>query len=122
MGQEEYRNTFEAIVEIDEIYVGGKPRKKNIHLERETNDNFNKRGRGTAKTPVVGVKERNTGRVYAVVANKNEEGKQISGKQLFNILKKVCKDGTTVMTDQLSSYNILGHKNEKEDNYLCCID
>lgn len=113
MGKEEYRNTFEAIVEIDETYVGGKPRKTNNHSERETNDNFNRRGRGTAKTPVIGVKERNTGRVYAVVANKNEEGKQISGKQLFNILKKVCKDGTTVMTDQLSSYNILDHKNEK---------
>lgn len=113
MSKEEYSDTFEAIVEIDETYVGGKPRKTNNHSERETNDNFNKRGRGTAKTPVVGIKERNTGRVYAVVANKNEEGKQISGKQLFDILKKVCKDGTTVMTDQLSSYNILDKKNEK---------
>lgn len=63
MGKEEYSNTFEAIVEIDETYVGGKPRKKNIHLERETNNNFNKRGRGTAKTPVVGIKERNTGQL-----------------------------------------------------------
>ena len=113
MSKEEYSDTFEAIVEIDETYVGGKPRKTNNHSERETNDNFNKRGRGTAKTPVVGIKERNTGRVYAVVANKNEEGKQISGKQLFDILKKVCKDGTTVMTDQLSSYNILDKENEK---------
>lgn len=113
MSKEEYSDTFEAIVEIDETYVGGKPRKTNNHSERETNDNFDKRGRGTAKTPVVGIKERNTGRVYAVVANKNEEGKQISGKQLFDILKKVCKDGTTVMTDQLSSYNILDKENDK---------
>lgn len=113
MSKEEYADTFEAIVEIDETYVGGKPRKENKHDERETNEKHNKRGRGTSKTPVVGVKERNTGRVYAVVANKNEEGKQISGKQLFNVLKKVCKENTLVMTDQLSSYNILNKPNEK---------
>ena len=113
MSKEEYTDTFEAIVEIDETYVGGKPRKENKHDERETNEKHNKRGRGTSKTPVVGVKERNTGRVYAVVANKNEEGKQISGKQLFNVLKKVCKENTLVMTDQLSSYNILNKPNEK---------
>ena len=95
-------------------YVGGKPRKENKHDERETNEKHNKRGHGTAKTPVVGIKERNTGRVCAVVANRNEDGKQISGKQLFNILKKVCKDNTTVMTDQLSSYNILDKENEKQ--------
>ena len=51
--------------------------------------------------------------MYAVVANKNDEGKQISGKQLFNVLKKVCKENTLVMTDQLSSYNILNKPNEK---------
>ena len=35
----------------------------------------NKLGRGTKKTPVIGVKERGTGRVYASVALPNEEGK-----------------------------------------------
>ena len=29
MGKEEYKDTFEAVVEIDETYVGGKPRKDN---------------------------------------------------------------------------------------------
>lgn len=43
---------------------------------------------GISKTPVIGVKERNTGKVHAVVANYNEEGKQLSGKQLFSVLKK----------------------------------
>ena len=95
------------------LYVGDKPRKENKHDERETREKHNKRGRGTSKTPVVGVKERNTGRVYAVVANRNGEGKQISGKQLFNVLKKVCKKNTLVMTDQLSSYNIFNKPNEK---------
>lgn len=27
--------------EIDETYVGGKPKKSNVHTERETNDAFN---------------------------------------------------------------------------------
>jgi len=113
MGKEEMKEVFEAIVEIDETYVGGKPRKKNKHNEREDNENFNKRGRGTSKVPVIGVKERNTGKVHAVVANKNKDGQQLTGKQLFSVLKKVCKDNTTVMTDQFSGYNILDKENDK---------
>ena len=114
MSKEEYKETFEAIVEIDETYVGGKPRKENKHNEPETNEKHNKRGRGTSKTPVIGVKERNTGRVHCVVATSNADGKQLTGKQLFGVLKKVCKNGTTVMTDQFSGYNILDSENEKE--------
>ncbi len=111
--KEEYKETFEAVVEIDETYVGGKPRKKNKKKDDDNEDKKpNKRGRGTSKTPVIGVVERNTGKVHAVVANYNDEGKQLSGKQLFNVLKKVCKGGNTVMTDQFSAYNILDHKNE----------
>lgn len=115
MEKEEYKETFEAIVEIDETYVGGKPRKDNNHSDDNkdnNNENKPKRGRGTSKTPVIGVKERNTGKVHAVVANYNEEGKQLSGKQLFNVLKKVCKTNTTVMTDQFSGYNILDKEND----------
>ena len=115
MEKEEYKETFEAIVEIDETYVGGKPRKDNNHSDDNkdnSNENKPKRGRGTSKTPVIGVKERNTGKVHAVVANYNEEGKQLSGKQLFNVLKKVCKKNTTVMTDQFSGYNILDKEND----------
>lgn len=110
MGKEEYKETFEAVVEIDETYVGGKPRKNNDHSDDE--DNKPKRGRGTSKTPVIGVKERNTGKVHAVVANYNDEGKLLSGKQLFAVLKKVCKGNNTVMTDQFSGYNILDKENE----------
>lgn len=115
MEKEEYKETFEAVVEIDETYVGGKPRKKNNHKDNEEDDNGDnkpKRGCGTSKTPVIGVKERNIGKVHAVVANYNEDGKQLSGKHLFNVLKKVCKDYTVVMTDQFSGYNILDKEND----------
>ena len=96
MEKEEYKETFEAIVEIDETYVGGKPRKDNNHSDDNkdnSNENKPKRGRGTSKTPVIGVKER-------------------SGKQLFNVLKKVCKKNTTVLTDQFAGYNILDKEND----------
>lgn len=76
--------------------LGGKPRKNNDHSDDE--DNKPKRGCGTSKTPGIGVKGRNTGKVHAVVANyNNEEGKQLNGKQLFAVLKKVCKGNNTVM-------------------------
>ena len=113
MGREEYRYAFEAIVEVDETYVGGKPRKENVHNERETNEKFNKRGRGSSKTPVIGVKERSSGRVHCVVANANENGQQLTGKQLLKVLDNVCKRGTKVMTDQYSGYNIINEGREE---------
>ena len=111
MGTETHKNAFEAIVEIDETYVGGKPRKENTHKGKKTKKS--KRGRGTSKTPVVGVLERNSGRIHAVIAMPNKEGKKLSGKQLLSILDEVCKKNTTVMTDQLASYGILDGKTEK---------
>ena len=104
MKNENTKQMFEAIVEIDETYVGGKPRKSN-----DENEQKSKRGRGTSKTPVVGVKERNSGKIHAVVALPNEKGQQLSGKQLLKVLNDVCKENTTVMTDQFSGYNILNN-------------
>jgi transposase-like protein len=50
---------------------------------------------------------RGTNRVYAQVALPNENGQKLTGKQLLEIFDKVCKDGTTIATDDFSSYNIL---------------
>lgn len=113
MGKEEFREAFETIVEIDETYVGGKPRKKNRRDEEVDDEHKSKRARGRSKTPIIGVKERSTVKVHAVVANFNDEGKKLSGKQLFSILKKLCKDSTRVVTDQFSAYDILNKENEK---------
>ena len=93
--------------------MGGKPRKQNRPNDGETVVK-RKRGRGTSKTPVIGVKERNTGKVHAVVANPNKDGKQLSGKQLFNFLNMICKDDTVVMTDQFAGYDILDRTNDKK--------
>lgn len=99
---------FEVVVEIDETYVGGKPRKGNKDKKDKQ-----KRGRGTSKTPVVGVIERNSKNVHAVVAHINKEGKQLSGIQLLKILNECCSPNVTVMTDQFRGYNILNRPTNK---------
>lgn len=103
MGNEGMEGFFETIVEIDETYVGGKPRKNN---KGGNNDN-NKRGRGTGKTPVVGVIDRDNKKVHAKVALPNKEGKKLTGKQLLSVLTEVAKQGATIMTDEFRSYNIV---------------
>jgi len=97
MGNVKNREVFEAIVEIDETYVGGKPQK----------DNNNKRGRGTRKTPVVGIIDRDKKKVFAKVAVPNAMGKKLTGMQLLSILNEVCKQDSTIITDEFSGYNIL---------------
>jgi len=109
MGNEEEKQLFEAIVEIDETYAGGKPRKL-------TNSN-NKRGRGTKKTPIIGVKDRTSKRVHVRVALPNKEGKKLSGKQLLDVLLDCCKPGTTVMTDEFRSYGILDKKDSQFERF-----
>ncbi|MDR0539346.1 MAG: IS1595 family transposase [Spirochaetaceae bacterium] len=73
-------------------------------------------GAGNEKAPVVGVKERSSTQVYAQVMLPDEEGKKLTGKQLLSVLDTVCKDGTTVASDDFSGYNILDKKTKK--NYI----
>lgn len=57
MGNAEQKEFFDTIVEIDETYVGGKPRKDNHHdddVSKGTGTDA-KRDRGNDKTPVVGM-------------------------------------------------------------------
>jgi transposase-like protein len=97
------RKMFEAIVEIDETYVGGKPRKRS----KRDNDKKNPRGRGTKKTPVVGIVDRDSKQVYARVALPNREGKKLTGKQLLSIIDEACATNATVISDEFKSYRIL---------------
>jgi hypothetical protein len=83
MANRETEHLFEAFIEVDETYIGGKPRKPNNKSGKEIKTNIpkNKQGRGTKKIPVVGVKERSTSRVIAKVMLPNSKGKVLSGKQ-----------------------------------------
>ncbi len=108
MGNQENAQFTETIIEMDETYVGGKPRKSN----NKDNDKTNKRGRGTRKTPVVGIIDRTTKKVHAKVALPNQHGKKLTGIQLLDILDKVCKcHKSLVITDEFTGYNALKKAN-----------
>ena len=123
MGNRNMKETFDVFVEIDETYVGGKPRKENTKFDENGNvipsdKPKNKRGRGTKKTPVVGVKERSSKEVYAKVMLPNKAGKKLSGKQLLSVLDEVCKEETTVISDDFKGYKILDKKTENKYLHL----
>jgi transposase-like protein len=112
MGNSEQKEFFDTIVEIDETYIGGKPRKDNEH-DDNNDKSSNKRGRGTDKTPVVGIVDRNNKQVYAKVAMPNADGKKLTAKQLMDILNKVSKqeNNNVIMTDEFRSYSALEKHN-----------
>lgn len=120
-------NKLNDIVEMDETYVGGKPRHSALSKYMPTKDKTtldntvkhlqnegyelktgnrkivsklnNKRGRGTDKIPVVGMVERE-GNVIAEVMDK------LTYKDLSGMVKKyVDRDDSVLITDEFSSYN-----------------
>ena len=85
---------LQGIVEMDESYVGGKPRKGDNDGEPP------KRGRGTKKTPVVGMIERG-GNVKAQVVKKGE----LTANKLSALVRKnVNTSNTILMTDEYKGY------------------
>ena len=96
----EQKELFKGIVEADETYIGGKPRKINRVEDRVSHP----RGRGTSKTPITGVLERG-GRVHAEVA-----GDITSDGLEWFIDRFVQKDGTILITDENPVYRQIGRK------------
>ncbi|MFH2141092.1 MAG: IS1595 family transposase [Bacteroidota bacterium] len=97
---------LDNIVEMDETYVGGKPRRRNKKPKKEPANKptisagtiQNKRGRGTNKTPVVGIVERK-GKIVLKVIEK------LTSKNLIAMLKEHVKtDSSTLMTDEYKGY------------------
>jgi len=88
-----------GVVEMDETYVGGKPRKggpKNGSKAPKS-----KKGRGTKKLPVVGAVERN-GRVIAAPFHR----RRLTSANLIGFIKKhVDSRGTLLVTDEFAAYN-----------------
>ena len=86
---------LQGIIEADETYVGGRPRKGN----KRDNDKPNKPGRGTKKTPVIGAVERG-GKITARV------GTDLSAKGLLRFIKEtVDPNGSLLITDEYKGYN-----------------
>ena len=83
-----------GVVEADETYVGGKPRKGN----RRSDDTPGPRGRATSKTPVIGAVERG-GRVAAEVAG------SLKGPSVLRFIQSnVDPDGSLLITDEFTGY------------------
>jgi transposase-like protein len=99
MLQHEQRQLLTGIVEADETYIGGKPRKRGPKGGGGTSEP-NKRGRGTKKTPVVGVASRD-GQVRA----ESFHNKRLTAKNLKMLVRKnVDTEYATLITDEFSGY------------------
>jgi len=81
---------LEGTVEVDETYVGGKPRKGDGKVH--------KRGRGTEKTPVMVLVERN-GQARSIPLD------NVTGETLRGEVKKHVSTDAIINTDELASYN-----------------
>lgn len=101
---------LQGIIEADETYMGGKPRKENKKEDRKPAP----RGRGTDKTAVIGVVERG-GQVIAQVAE------NLTGRTILDFIKKAVRiEKSELITDEFYAYRqfatMMEHKvvNHKE--------
>jgi transposase-like protein len=83
-----------GIIEVDETYVGGKPR---------PGTGRHKRGRGTAKTPVFAMVERGGNIRRRVVAD-------VSGRNLKAIIREGVHAGAAIHSDEWPSYAGIGRE------------
>jgi len=109
---------FKGQVECDEVYIGGKEKWKHQSMRTPKTQ-----GRSTkTKTPVFGMMER------AYIINKKGENEFMSyvhamvvertdGATLLPIIGQFVEEGSTVYTDELTSYN---HLNEIGFNHRIC--
>lgn len=84
---------LKGTVEADETYVGGKP--------RPGDGQTHKRGRGTTKTPVFAVVERDGGIRRRVVAD-------VTGKTLKAAIREEVDFRARIITDEFTSYDGIG--------------
>ncbi len=97
MNQIEHRTILQGIVEMDETYIGGKPRKG---TRGDGKDNQHKRGRGTKKAPVIGAVQRE-GNVTA----KATEAKNMKGRNRRAFVRQhVNTEKSSLYTDEYKAY------------------
>ena len=95
---------LEGVVEMDEAYLGGSPRKgrrkiKSPDYVPTLSTVENKRGRGTRKVPVVGIVSRDSGLVSTKVIEK------LTTRNLLAMFRQYVKqDGAVLITDEFTSY------------------
>jgi transposase-like protein len=80
-------------VEVDECYIGGKPRRGD--------GKTHKRGRGTSKAPVVVLVERD-GKAHSMPVER------VDGATLKGAIKELVHKSATICTDELNVYTGIG--------------
>jgi transposase-like protein len=89
------RELLQGIVEIDDTYVGGKPRKGSGEIR--------KRGRGTPKQPVIGMVERN-GNIKAQPMN------ELTYKKISRFVRgNINMKEAVLISDQFRAYSPFGN-------------
>ena len=97
MTQIEQRPILQGIVEMDETYIGGKPRKG---TRGEGKDGKHKPGRGTKKAPVIGAVEREGSVAAKAVDKKNMKGRNM---RAF-VRQHVNTEASSLYTDEYKAY------------------
>ena len=93
MKEDPLASALKGVVEVDETYIGGKP--------RGNEEEKPKRGRGTKKTPVIALVERK-GRVVS------HPVKKVNAKTLKGAIKEMVDKDSTIITDEWKSYIGIG--------------
>lgn len=102
------KKKFKGIVEVDETYIGGKPRKTQRDMMRGKKG---KRGRGTKKTPVAALVQRD-----GIV--KSQVMERLTGKNLKSFICENVDNTTVIMTDNYKAYRTLRREfNHKSVNH-----
>jgi transposase-like protein len=91
---------LKGTVEVDETYVGGKPRKENKGSTDKPMKK-SKRGRGTDKTPVLALVERNGNVVSKPI-------ERVNAATLKGAIKEMVHKDSCIMTDEWASYTGIG--------------
>ncbi len=92
------KNMLKGIIEADETYIGGKPRKANKKEDRVPS----KRGRGTDKDAIIGAVERG-GKVVAQLAP------NLTGRTILEFIRSnVNTKESELITDEFKAYELIG--------------
>jgi len=93
MREDPLASLLKGIVEVDETYIGGKPRKGTGEKH--------KRGRGTDKAPIMAIVEREGNIVSKPVEN-------VTAKTLKSAIREVVDRESKIITDEFESYTGIG--------------
>jgi len=102
MNEDPMLKLLSGTIEVDETYIGGKPRKEG----KDESGNLKpkaKKGRGTNKVPVLALVERDGNVVSKPI-------ERVNAKTLKGAIRKVCHRDSCIMTDEWAAYSGIGNE------------